>query len=39
MLGIDEKVLSWPPKKQILTVEPQNCKNSALKYFTEKPVT
>ena len=36
MLGIDEKIVSPPPKKQILMVVLQNYKKSAVKYFIEK---
>ena len=38
MHGIDGKVLSWPLKKQFLTVVLQNCEKSGVKYFTEKPM-
>ena len=36
-LGIDEKVLSRPPKNQIWTVVLQNCKKWAVKHSVEKP--
>lgn len=40
MLRTDEKVLSRPSKKQILTVLPKGCKKSALKKNSvEKSVT
>ena len=38
MLGNDWKVHSRPPKKQILTVVLQTCKQSAVKHFIEKSI-
>ena len=37
-LGNDGKVISRPPKRQILTVLLQNCKTSAVKRFIEEPM-
>ena len=36
--GNDGKVISRPPKRQILTVLLQNCKTSAVKRFIEEPM-
>ena len=36
--GNDGKVISRPPKRQILTVLLQNCKKSAVKRFIEEPM-
>ena len=38
MLGIDRRVTSWLPRRNILTAVLQNCKNSAVKYSIEKPM-
>ena len=38
VLGIDEKVLSRPPKRNILRSVLQSCKKSAVKHFIEKPM-
>ena len=38
MLGIDGKVLRRVPKTKIFAVVRQNCKKSAVKHFTEKPI-
>ena len=37
MLGIDGKVHTKLPKRQILTVVLQNCKKLALKHSIEEP--
>ena len=37
-LGIDGKVLSEPPEKQILSIVLQNCEISVVKHSIEKPV-
>ena len=39
MHGLDGKVLSRPPKKQVLTAAPKNCEKSAVKHSIENPVT
>ena len=36
MLGIDEKVLRWPLRKQILEVVLENCKKAAVKTLHTK---
>ena len=36
--GNDGKVISRPPKRQILTVLLQNCKKSAVKRLIEEPM-
>ena len=38
MLGIDEKVLSRPPKSQILAVALWNCEKLAVKHSIEKRI-
>ena len=38
ILGIDGTATGRPPKREILTVVPQNCKKSAAKYSIEKPI-
>ena len=38
MHGIDGKVLSQPPEKQILSIVLQNCEISVVKHSIEKPV-
>ena len=38
MLGIHGKVLSRPPKTQILTLVLQYCEKSAVKHSIEKPM-
>ena len=37
MIEIDGKILSWPPKKRILTVALQNCEKLAVRHSTENP--
>ena len=37
-LGNDGKVISRPPKRQVLTVLLQNCKKSVVKRFIEEPM-
>ena len=38
MRGIDGKVLTWSPKRQIFIDVLQNCEKSTIKHSIEKPM-